>query len=225
MSVNAGPNIVTSDLRYYIDAVNTKCYSNSGNTLNDLSEYNLDSTLTSGASVSSGVIVLDGSNDYVDRAYTFDWTSTPWSVSFFANASDFTYPSVLDLITAGNGHFRFDLGNGYIRAQFRTPAGSSSHLVNYNTTINTNQWYHCAFTRSGTTFKAYLNGDLKATNTNNNFSGSSGMTRIKIGRSNDYDAADRTFEGSVGPLMIHTKQLSDAEAKQNFVAQRGRFNI
>ena len=225
MSLGHGPQIVTSDLRYYIDAANSKCYPGSGNTLSDLSEYNLDSTLTSGASVSGGVIVLDGSNDHVDRAYTFDWTSTPWSVSFFANASDFTYPSVLDLISAGNGHFRFDLGNGYIRAQFRTPGGSSSNLVNYNTTINANQWYHCAFTRSGTTFKAYLNGDLEATNTNNNFSGSAGMTRIRIGRSADYDASDRTFEGSVGPLMIHTKQLSDAEVFQNFSAQRGRFSI
>lgn len=225
MSLGHGPNIVTSDLRYYLDPSNPKCYSGSGTSLSDLSQYNLGSSLTNGATVTDGVFVLDGANDYVSRSYTFDWTSTPWSVSFFAKATDFTYPAVIDLIAAGNGHFRFDLGNGYIRSQFRTPAGSSTYLVNYSTTINSNQWYHCAFTRSGTTFKAYLNGVLGATNTNTNFSGSNGMTVIRIGYSADYDAADRTFEGSVGPVMIHTKQLTDAEVLQNFSAQKGRFGL
>lgn len=225
MSLGHGPNIVTSDLRYYLDPANPKCYSGSGTTVNDLSTYGLNSDLINGGVVSNGVFVLDGANDYLNRSYTFDWTSTPWSVSFFANAADFQWPTVIDLIAAGNGHFRFDLRNDRIRSRFRTPGGSSSDLVNYTTTINSNQWYHCAFTRSGTTFKAYLNGVLVATNTNNNFSGTSGMSVIRIGYSSDYDASDRTFEGSVGPVMIHTKQLSDSEVLQNFSAQKGRFGL
>ena len=37
------------------------------------------------------------------------------------------------------------------------------------------------------------------------------------------DAVDRTFEGSIGPLFIHEKTLSDAEVLQNYNALKPRF--
>lgn len=225
MGIAYNTKIVRDNLVLQLDAANVKSYPGSGTTVYDLSGNELDFTLVNGASVTQGVFVLDGANDYVARGYSFDWTSIPWTVSFFAKATDFAYPTVIDLIAAGNGHFRFDLTLSSIRSMFRTPGGSGSTLVNYNTSINLDQWYHCAFTRQEDTFKAYLNGKLGATNTNVNFTNSSGMTSIRIGYSADYDASDRTFEGSVGPVSIYAEELTADEIKINFEAMRGRYNI
>lgn len=225
MGLTHSPKIVRDGLVLHLDAANVKSYPGSGSTVYDLSGNGLDFSLINGASVIDGVFVLDGANDYVVRSYTFDWTSIPWSVSFFAKATDFTYPTVIDLIVAGNGHFRFDLASDSIRSRFRTPGGTSTNLVSYSTTINADYWYHCAFTRQGDIFKAYLNGELVATNTNTNFTNSTGMTAIRIGYSSDYDASDRTFEGSVGPVTIHSRELSASEVLQNFEAARDRYGI
>ena len=225
MGIFRGPNIVRDNLHCYVDASSPRCYSGSGTTLTDLSGNGRNFTLVNGASISGGTLLLDGSNDYAQHSETFDWTSTPWTVEFWAKATDFTYPSVIDLIVAGNGHFRFDLNSTYIRSQFRTPAGSSSSLVNYNTTITSGEWYFCSFTRSGTTYKAYLNGILGATNTSSALNNSSNMTAVRIGYSADYDASDRTFEGSVGPVRIYSITLSDTEVQQNYNAQKSRFGI
>ena len=226
MGIFRGPNIVRDNLHCYVDVASPRCYSGTGTTLTDLSGNGRNFTLVNGASVSGdSLLLLDGSNDYANYSQTFDWTSTPWTVEFWAKATDFAYPSVIDLINAGNGHFRFDLNSTHIRSQFRTPGGSSTSLVNYNTTITSGEWYFCSFTRSATTYKAYLNGILGATNTSSALNNSSGMNVIRIGYSADYDASDRTFEGSVGPVRIYSSTLSDTEVQQNYNAQKSRFEI
>ena len=225
MSLHHNPRIVTSGFHIHVDPADINCYPGSGTSVTDLSTNGRNMSLINGASVSNGVFVLDGSNDHVEFSYggIFDWTAIPWTINYWANATDFTYPTVIDLIVAGNGHFRFILGSTGISVTFRTPGGSSTTLTSYATTINTGQWYHSAFTRSGTTFKSYFNGELVNTNTNTNFTNSSGMSAIRIGYSADADAADRTFEGSVGPVTIYERTLSDSEVEQNYLAYKGRF--
>jgi len=225
MSLHHNPRIVTSGFHIHVDPADINCYPGSGTSITDLSGNGRTMTLTNGAQVSGGVFELDGSNDHVGYGYgtTFDWTAIPWTVNYWARATDFTYPAVVDLISAGNGHFTFILSSTYIRSEFRTPGGSTTYLVDYSTTINTGQWYHCAFSRSGNTFKAYLNGALVATSTNTGFTNSTGMTWFRIGYSADADGADRTFEGSVGPVTIYERTLSDSEVEQNYLAYKGRF--
>ncbi len=207
MALHHNPRIVTSGFHIHIDPADLNCYPGSGNSIADISGNGRTMTLTNGALVSQGVFVLDGSNDYVNYGYgtTFDWTAIPWTVMFWAKPADFTYPSVLDLISAGNGHFRFDILSTGIQVLFRTPGGSSTTLTAYTDTVNTGNWYHCAFSRQGNIFKSYFNGTLGNTNTNTNFTSSTSMTVIRIGYSSDNDAADRTFEGSVGPVTIYER--------------------
>ena len=225
MALHHNPRITTTGFHIHVDPADTNCYPGSGTSVTDLSGNGRTMSLINGASISNGEFVLDGSNDYVQHSYgtTFDWTAIPWTVMFWAKPTDFTYPAVLDLIVAGNGHFIFELSGTYLRVNFRTPGGSSTYLVDYTTTINAGDWHHCAFTRSGTTFKGYLDGDLVVTNTNTNFTNSTGMTAIRIGYSSDYDAADRTFEGSVGPLSIYEATLTDSEIEQSYLAHKQRF--
>jgi len=228
MGFSRGPKIVTDNLFHYVDPRNVKSYPGTGTSVLDLSGNSRNMTLINGATVTDGVFVLDGANDYVNYSFgtLFDWTAIPYSVSFWAKPTDFTYPTVIDLIAAGNGHFRFQIGSSDIRSQFRTPGGSSASLVTYSVSISSGNWYHCTFTRSGTTFKAYLNGTLGATNTTSHLgSTTTGMSVIRIGYSADYDAGDRTFEGSVGPVNIYDKTLTASEVLQNYNATKGRFGL
>jgi len=228
MAFSRGPKIVTDDLFLCVDPKNSRSYSGTGTSVLDLSGNGRNMTLVNGASVTGGVFVLDGANDYVNYGFgtLFDWTAIPYSVSFWAKPTDFTYPTVIDLIAAGNGHFRFDIRSSDIRSQFRTPGGSSSSLVVYSVSITSGNWYHCTFTRSGDTHKAYLNGSLGNTNTTAHLgSTTTGMSVIRIGYSADNDAADRTFEGSVGPVTIHNKELTATEVLQNYNATRSRFGL
>lgn len=227
MALEYSPKLVTTNFHIYVDPKDGNCYSGSGTSVIDLSGNSRTMSLTNGSTVTNGEFVLDGSNDYVAYGYggIFDWTAIPWTVMFWAKPTDFTYPSVLDLIVAGNGHFRFDILQNGIQVLFRTPGGSSTSLVSQSSPINVGEWYHCTFTRFGTTFKCYLNGILGNTNTNTNFTNSAGMSAIRIGYSSDYDGADRTFEGSVGPLMIYERTLTDNEVLQNFNAHKSRFGL
>lgn len=225
MALHHNPRIVTSGFHIHVDPADINCYPGSGTSVADLSTNGRNMSLQNGASISNGVFVLDGSNDHVVHSYggIFDWTAIPWTVMYWARATDFTYPTVIDLIGAGNGHFIFEHSNTYIRVNFRTPGGSSTYLVNYGTTINSGEWHHSAFTRNGSTYKAYLNGSLVATSTNTGLTGTNGMTVMRIGYSADADAVDRTFEGSVGPVTIYENTLSDSQVEQNYEAQKTRF--
>lgn len=226
MGLEYSPKITTTGFHIYVDPKDLNCYPGSGLSVYDLSGNGKTMTLQNGASVVDGNFVLDGSNDYINHSMgSFDWTAIPWTVMFWAKPTDFTYPSVLELMVAGNGHFRFDMNSEDIRIQFRPPAGNSTTLVSHPTVITLSEWYHCAFTRVDNTFTAYLNGGLGTTNVNTNFIYSPNMTQIRIGYSSDYDAADRTFEGSVGPLMIYERALSLDEISKNYNSQKSRFGL
>jgi hypothetical protein len=225
MSFHHSPKIVTDNLHIIVDPLNPKSYPGSDITVFDLSGNGRNMSLINGASISNGAFVLDGANDYVGYNETFDWTVIPWTVSFWANATNFTYPTVIDLIASGSGHFRFILSSTSISCVFRTPGGSTNTLVSYSTTISTGQWYHCAFTRDTNNYSAYLNGMLGNTNTSSALNNSAGMTVIRIGYSQDYDAADRTFAGFVGPVLIYQKTLTASEVFQNYNATKGRFGL
>lgn len=227
MGLFGGPRIIITDnLHYYIDVLNNKCYPGSGTTVFDLSGNERTSTLENGTQVTDGVLVLDGSNDHVGYDYPspFDWSATPWSVTYWVKiTTDDTYPAVLDLMQKGNGHFRFETSNTRLECQFRPADGSISHLINYAYSFSVDTWYNCVFTRSGDNYTAYINGESVSTNTNSSLVLDDAMDVINIGYSADNDGTDRTFEGSIGPLFIHEKTLSDAEVLQNYNALKPRF--
>ena len=228
MGAFRGPQpIVLDNLHYYVDGANHKCYPGSGTTVFDLSGNERTSTLENGTQVTDGVFVLDGSNDHINYDYPspFDWSATPWSVTYWVKVTtDDTYPAVLDLMFKGNGHFRFETSNTALRCQFRPTGGSINYLINHSYSFSVNTWYNCTFTRSGNNYVAYINGESVSTNTNSNLAFDTHMDIINIGYSADNDATDRTFEGSIGPLFIHEKTLSNTEVLQNYNALKPRFN-
>ena len=95
------------------------------------------------------------------------------------------------------------------------------------TDIIQGQWFHVAVTKSGSTFKTYLNGTLRKTDTITSTALSGVTNRLSIGSS--YDGSTGSFyyyaKCNVGCVKMYNTTLSDSEITQNFNAIRSRFGI
>jgi hypothetical protein len=125
---------------------------------------------------------LDGTNDYlaVSASSDFSFGTGNFSTSLWFKAEVITsnlYYALYDFRGSGT-----DIAPSlYLATQdgFRLYAWNGSSAVNYNTTPTAGQWYHVAYTRSGTTGTIYLNGASVATGTDNaNYNMSTPAPRI-----------------------------------------------
>lgn len=95
------------------------------------------------------------------------------------------------------------------------------------TDIIQGQWFQVVVTKSGSTFKTYLNGVLKKTDTITSTAFSGVTNRLAFGSA--YDGNTGAFyyyaKNDVGCLKMYNATLSADEISQNFNATRGRYGI
>ena len=142
----------------------------------------------------NGSFEFDGNGD----SLTFTTSSAlslsgDFTIEFWINndtiTTDTQYPSPITMPTDGNG-----ISQVYTQADndyYGLYKGNDVVTTGNNSAL-TNVWQHVAFTRSGSTCYAFLNGDLKntATNQSETFGGTSGTYRIGSynGSGGDVDA-------------------------------------
>lgn len=206
----------------YLDAANIKSYPGSGTTWTDLSGNGNNGTLTNGPTYSSannGSIVFDGTNDYVQTAYT-------------TQLNNFSICSWFKSTAVSAGYFRiadkkYDTGFFFGSNNSLTLWGGgvkTSGTFN-SITLSNNAWHFLAMVRTGTSLTVYGDG-ITNTNTTVCGSGSIDSTALSIGGSiNDGGAQRDWFTGSIAQVSIYNRALSAAEVSQNFNALRGRFGI
>lgn len=86
-----------------------------------------------------------------------------------------------------------------------------------------NKWVQIAFTNNGNDVNFYVNGESAGTNTFGFTTSSSGAGDLPV-----YGSTGSQFAVPLGydsVMRIYNRQLSAAEIKQNFNAQRGKFGI
>jgi len=127
---------------------------------------------------------LDGTNDYMavgassDFSFgTGDFTISQWFKADVIAAGANDYYTLFDFRGSAS-----DIAPTLYMSQhsgYRLYAYNGSTVVNYNTTPSAGQWYHVAYTRSGTTGTIYLNGTNVASGTDSaNYSMSNPSPRI-----------------------------------------------
>lgn len=95
------------------------------------------------------------------------------------------------------------------------------------TDIIQGQWFQVVVTKSGTTFKTYLNGTLRKTDTITSTAFSGVSNNLRLGGA--FDGNTGTFyyytKNNIGCLKMYNTALTADEIQQNFNALRGRYGI
>ena len=224
MAGNNGPKIVTRGLVLALDAADKKSYSGSGTAWNDLSGNNYHGTLTNGPTFNSangGVIVFDGTNDYINGAsisslFTGDITAEAW-IKITALSGDWVRIIGTSKTDGSDRTFGlwYDLSGSILWQRF-----GGVTLYPADPKLTTGSWAYVAATTSGSSHVIYLNGISIATVSAGGPFTNSGQP-ITIG----YAGFHAYTNSNISNVRLYTRGLSAAEIQQNFNATRGRFNI
>jgi hypothetical protein len=196
-------------------------------TFSDSSYYSVGTSANGDAQITTGQYkfggasaVFDGAGDYVDATATpgfnfgtGDFTVEFWARTTFDATSVSPYPRVIapQAGTNTSGTFQIwqsattSLGKVINAFELTVPAGSSV-VVSTMQPINDGQWHHIAFTRSAGISRAFLDGVLKDTATDNNNYINAGTSGFRIAGRADL-SANAFFTGNIDELRI-TKDVA-----------------
>lgn len=212
---------VTDNLLIHLDAGNPSSYPGSGTVWTDLTINGYNGTLVNGITYSSadgGTLVFDGSNDYVSIS-SLD-LRRDFSLELWVKINTFS-PSLQGLFGQG-----IAMGNQGMHIFLN--ASSVNYRMYFNdynlgAVVNTSQWYQFIFTYSHSSYKKkiYRNGVLLGE------SAAQGQWQgdgpFRIGHTYSYISPSEKLNGSVGIFRAYSKVLSDAEALQNYDANKSRY--
>jgi hypothetical protein len=223
MGISGGPDMIQEGLLISLDASDRNSYVSGSTAWRDLSGNNRTFTIVNSATFGGNYIELPGSGSRIQLVENFDWSAIPFTLSSWINMTDQTYPSVYDLIQAGNGHLSLNAASTP-NLDIRITAGGGVSVVSGGT-ILLNQWYNLVATREGNNYKLYINGSLVGTGTSSVLVYDANMKGVNIGYSPDVDAATRTMNGKIGNAQIYNRDLSATEVQQNYNALKSRFGL
>jgi hypothetical protein len=214
-------NIVTNGLVLHIDPSKPSSYTGSGNTVYDLSGSGNTGTLANGAAFSGlngGVIVFDGTNDYMTIPHNSSQELTYITVSAWFN---FPVIPVAGLGINKEGSFRLISGESYTTTAGGRIGGSWGTGVGAgSTTLISNKWYQIVMTADGTTQKLYVNGSLDYT-TNNPALATINTNVISF--ATYHYGAGYFLNCKMTKIQLYNRALSAVEVQQNYNATKGRF--
>jgi hypothetical protein len=209
MGLKHHPRIVTNGMFLYYDAANTRSYSGSGVTINNLfAGYGC--TLVNGptfSSSNSGYISFDGSNDYGQLTLP---ALTNWSFSFWIY--NHTVPSLEkqllstfgDVVGLSMVSSKYHIWNGFTNSSSASIAQSTWTNVVY---VNV----------SGVASTVYINGalDIRFTTSNSISAGAGQLMAI--------NSTLRNTQAYLGSFLGYNRSLSAQEVLQNYNATKKRY--
>jgi hypothetical protein len=209
----------------------------SGTTWTDISGNGNNGTLTNGPTYNGanyGSIVFDGGDDYVTlsntsnlRPGTGDFTIEAWIYKTGATGGNAAGNAVI-YGTQWSGGSPAGAWILYANESSGTKISFSiwsTNIVTSTTTILTNQWYHIAVSRIGTTVSLYINNVLEATATSSANANNSAYP-IYVGLYYDSFGFAGYFNGRIPVVRSYIgKGLTAAEISQNFNATKWRYGI
>ena len=228
--------IVTNGLVLNLDAGFIPSYPQNGTSLYDISSNSNTTTLTNGPTYDSnnyGSISFDGSNDYVNGAFSLPFASTNFTCETWIKPSVYNGERcIFGKVGAGgtrkNIHWRL-VGNGNNASLIRWGFYSSDiDTTTYCVPFNT--WSQIVFSflydGNNNVGKIYLNGSEQSTTLP--FGNPLGPY---LGLDSDtnyfgtWTPSLQPFLGLMSTFRVYNRVLSTAEIIQNYNAQKGRFGL
>jgi len=217
MGFYRGPNIVTENLTFAVDAGSTRSYPSSGTTWKNLGSSGSDVALTNGPTFNAangGYFEFDGTDDY---AYS--------NSSSFDITGNVTINSWIRHDGTGNqyGNYISNSANSGYRMRRNGTNGSNLWIYASGNAVNggaiyDNIWYMVTGVFSSTGLRAYINGVLVASNTTVYSSSFGGDFYIGA-----YVAGSEIFGGDIASAQVYSSALTVAQISQNYNAQKNRF--
>lgn len=216
------PDVVSSGLTLLLDAANSTSYPGTGSTWTDLSIPADNITLYNSPTFTStapSYFTFNGSDQYGSSTNTGVVNSTAYTkiVWFYLNG----YQD--NNLFSGDGHFIYMGPNsgvdkkiycGHADWPVFTDFGSSA-------TINLNTWYNVCLTFSTTNGMAlYINGILDSTYTARK-TAHSGTGTVSVAAY----VNGNLLNGRLSKVICYNRELTAAEALQNFNVDRARFGL
>jgi hypothetical protein len=239
--VYANEKLVTTGLTMYIDVnVHNSYYPGSGSTWNDLAGsfnvtlYNAGgSTYTSNApgaptfsTGAGGFFTFDGSNDWGK----FTQFTAQSNISVGAWVKTTSGGGIMSHCSGGPVNLAYWINGGKMAYYYYTNAWQ---LFTGNATVNDGNWRFLMWTKSGTSFRTYVDGVLDASTTLvGDVTGPLNAICTNWGPCDpdSYGAGTSSygsvFNGSVGSIMVYNgTQLTAAQVLQNYYGTKNRFNL
>ena len=244
MGLTHSPSIVLDKLAFCMDGINSKCYSGSGTSVNDVSGNGYTGTLNG----------LGSQVSYNASVGSFDFTGDDGASIAYAESNISKDPSLY--LTGVSGELTYEIWcyptnvtlNRRLmstdRSDYNALMWSNSnslefavdnamHFKSGSNTFDNNNWYHIVGTASraaGTSnnLHMYRNGELIKTGSRDirNPLGDGTSRAFGIGSNTEATVSNNgCFTGKIAIVRIYGKALSAVEVRQNFEAHRERFGL
>jgi hypothetical protein len=255
MSITTGPDnrinsnynisgVVSDSLQLYYDPARFYSYSGNGPTIKDLSGNGRDLTMYTygGTTYSSnppqgvpfttikgGEFTFDGVNDFGILPSTL-YPGTTFTVSAWIKTSATGELAIFSHCNGGPVNAAFTIASGRMRMMYYTVAWQI--FDGSVTTINDGNWHYCVWSVNGTNCEYYLDNNLTDTTT---LVGQINPSIYSLGskwgpcNSQGYgpgtDGPHAQFNGQMGVIMVHSKELSDTEIEHHWDIFKFRYDL
>ena len=233
MGLNYNPASVIDGLVYYLDIMNTRCYSGTGNTLYNLANSAIGTTIVSGITYDTDFkknLNFNGSSGYMfSNDTSLDFTN-----------KDFTIQTTLKLNGLSNGFsgaYAHSICAGaaltnnssifYVNGTGTSVNGiglwhqpTSTSIEKY-TNIQTNKIYNLAVTKNTTQIEFFVDGvsvGTASTTSSFNFTANG----FAIGRWY-FPGYEQYLKGSIFDFKAYNRAINIEELQQNYNSSKGRY--
>lgn len=226
MAIFSGPEISNNGLVVYLDAANTRSYSGSGSTWNDLSTPSNVATLANGATISNNKLIFDGVDDVVRITA---WPNTSSTTGFYTVEMLANWRSGVGGMLMGFTTYDIYTPSGMLG--FNTGAsdvyGISAARVTELGLVGSWKYYVFIFSTQVQNNEMWINGTKETIaqqfNTTNLTSTRTFSAQVNIGTWPNGSQYNPSMDLSY--FRIYNRKLSQIEIQQNFEATRSRYGI
>lgn len=236
MSSTSGPRLAPGGIVLNLDTSDKKSRKDTGTVWYDRTLNSNNGFLSGGVTYNSsnkGSYVFDGSNDFVDcgnKASLNITTQLSVSTWVYFNSAPLAAgnPSIVDKwdFNTNNRSFALGTSSGNIVAFISSDGGNTNRITVDGGAPVLNQWTRLTMTYDNQTLRLYKDSVLVSSSAFGAVTNihSSQATNTFLMRSRG-TATSAFINGRLGQVSIYSKALSLAEIKDNFNANRSRFEL